>query len=169
NQPEAYLHRFLSNVELGNGDLADEDIDRVLSFYPNLFEVNIAMIRLHLLQERDGSALLLLDKTEAMAETDEQKALAYYWSATVYETREDLKNAAESWNKLLDLPALSMSPAMLNEAREHLADISTPTPTVTRTPTRRPTTPTRTPTATRTPTPSRTPTSSRTPTRTPTP
>ncbi|HVF25144.1 MAG TPA: tetratricopeptide repeat protein [Anaerolineales bacterium] len=169
NQPEAYLHRFLSNVELGNGEQADEDIDRVLSFYRDLFEVNIAMIRLHLLQERDGSALLLLDKTEAMAETDEQKALAYYWSATVYETREDLKNAAESWNQLLDLPALSMSPAMLNEARERLADISTPTPTATRTPTKRPTTPTLTPTPTRTPTPSRTPTGSRTPTRTPTP
>src|SRR5215207_3599806 len=171
NQPEAYLHRFLSNVELGNGDEADEDIDRVLSFYPNLFEVNIAMIRLHLLQERDGSALLLLDKTEAMAETDEQKALAYYWSATVYETREDLKNAAEYWNKLLDLPALSMSPAMLNQAREHLADISTPTATITpsrtpsRTPTSRPTTLTRTPTPTRT----RTPTATRTRTPTPTP
>ena len=67
NRREAYLHRFLSNVELGNGDAADEDIDRVLSFYRDLFEANIAMIRLHLLQERDGSALLLLDKTEALA------------------------------------------------------------------------------------------------------
>ena len=171
NQPEAYLHRFLSNVELGNGEQADEDIDRVLSFYRDLFEVNIAMIRLHLLQERDGSALLLLDKTEAMAETDEQKALAYYWSATVYETREDLKNAAESWNKLLDLPALAMTPEMRAEARERLADISTPTATITpsrtpsRTPTSRPTTLTRTPTPTRTRTP--TPTRTRTPTPTP--
>ena len=34
NQREAYLYRFLSNVELGNGEQADEDIDSVLLFYP---------------------------------------------------------------------------------------------------------------------------------------
>jgi len=166
NRREAYLHRFLSNVELGNAAQADEeDIDRVISFYPDLFEANIAIIRLHLLQERNGSALLLLDKTEALAETDEQKALAYYWSATVYETRRDLGNAAEYWEKLLDLPASAMTPEMRAEAQEHLADISTPTVTPSRTPTRKPTTPTRTPTATATRTP--TPTRTRTPTPTP--
>jgi len=159
NRREAYLHRFLSNVELGNGDAADEDIDRVLSFYRDLFEANIAMIRLHLLQGRDGSALLLLDKVEALAETDEQKALAYYWSAKVYKTREDLKNEAASWTQLLDLPARAMTDEMRTEAEERLAEISTPTATVTpsrtptRTPTSRPTTPTRTPTPTRTRTP----------------
>ena len=171
NRREAYLHRFLSNVELGNGDAADEDIDRVLSFYRDLFEANIAMIRLHLLQERDGSALLLLDRTEALAETDEQKALAYYWSAKVYETREDLRNEAQAWTNLLDLPARAMTPVMRTEATERLAEISTPTATVTpsrtpsRTATSRPTTPTRTPTPTRTRTP--TPTRTRTPTPTP--
>ena len=172
NRREAYLHRFLSNVELGNGDAADEDIDRVLSFYRDLFEANIAMIRLHLLQDRVGSALLLLDRTEALAETDEQKALAYYWSAKVYETRKDLKNEAQAWTNLLDLPARAMTSEMRTEAEERLAEISTPTATVTpsrtptvtpsrtRTPTRRPTTPTRTPTPTKTksPTPTRTPT-----------
>lgn len=173
NRREAYLHRFLSNVELGNAEQADDDIDRVLSFYPDLFEANIAMIRLHLLQERNGSALLLLDKTKALAETDEQKALAYYWSAIVYEARKDLDNAAQSWELLLDLPASAMTPEMRAEARQHLTDLSTPTPTPSRTPTRRPTTPTRTPTPTKaititvTRTPTRTPTPSRTPTPTP--
>ena len=168
NRREAYLHRFLSNVELGNADAADEDIDRIVSFYPDLFEANIAMIRLHLLKGRDGSALLLLDTTEALAETDEQKALAYYWSAKVYETRKDLKNEAASWTQLLDLPASSMTDEMRTEAGERLAAISTPTATATpsrtpsRTPTSRPTTPTRTPTPTRTRTP--TPTRTHTPT-----
>jgi tetratricopeptide (TPR) repeat protein len=155
NRREAYLHRFLSNVELGNGDQADEDVRRITSFYADLFEANIALIRLNVLQERYGNALLLLDKTEALAETNEQKALAYYWSAIVYEARDDLKNAAISWTSLLELPSSAMTSDMRTEAREHLADISTPTATPTRTPTRKPTTPTpsRTPVPTPTPTP----------------
>lgn len=177
NRQEAYLRRFLSNVELGNGDAADEDIDRVLSVYRDSFEANIAMIRLHLLQERDGSALLLLNRIEDLAQDNEQRALAYYWSAKVYQSREDLRNEAQAWTQLLDLPASAMTDEMRDEAEERLADISTPTATVTpsRTPTVTPSrtrTPTSRPvtaTATRTPTPTRTrtPTPTRTPTQTP--
>jgi tetratricopeptide (TPR) repeat protein len=162
NQREPYLYRFLSNVELGNGEQAEEDVDTVLLFYPNSFEVNLAVIRMHVLQERFGSALLLIDKTKSLAETDEQKALAYYWAAVVYEAREDFDNAAEHWHLLLDLPEEAVTEEMRLEAEERLAAIVTPTPTNTL----RPRTPTRTPTVTRTPT--RTPTPSRTPTRTPT-
>jgi hypothetical protein len=117
---------------------------------------------MHVLQERFGSALLLIDKTTSLAETDEQKALAYYWAAIVYEAREDFENAAEYWHLLLDLPEEAVAEEMHLEAEERLAAIVTPTPTRTL----RPRTPTRTPTITRTPT--RTPTPSRTPTRTPT-
>jgi cell division septation protein DedD len=151
--------RFLSNIELGDGGQGDEDIDRVLSFYPDSFEANLAVIRLHLLQGRNGSALLALDQTEALAETDEQKALVYYWGGMVYEARKDSGKAAEYWEQLLDLPASAMTPEMRTEAREHLANISTPTRTPSRTPTPRPRTPTRTPTPTKavTATPTRTP------------
>jgi tetratricopeptide (TPR) repeat protein len=162
NQREPYLYRFLSNVELGGGEQAEEDVDSVLLFYPNSFDVNLAVIRMHMLQERFGSALLLIDKTKSLAETDEQKALAYYWGALVYEAREDFDNAAEHWHLLLDLPEEAVTEEMRLEAEEHLAAIITPTPTRTL----RPRTPTRTPTITRTPT--KTPTPSRTPTRTPT-
>jgi tetratricopeptide (TPR) repeat protein len=162
NQREPYLYRFLSNVELGRGEQAEEDVDTALLFYPNSFEVNLAVIRMHVLQERFGSALLLIDKTKSLAETDEQKALAYYWAAVVYEAREDFDNAAEHWHLLLDLPEEAVTEEMRLEAEERLAAIVTPTPTNTL----RPRTPTRTPTVTRTPT--KTPTPSRTPTRTPT-
>jgi len=107
NRREAYLYRFLSYVELGNGDQADEDLDTVLRFYPDSFEVSLAVIRLHLIQGRNGSALLALDRTEVLAETDEQKALAYYWAGLVHEAREDFDEAAENWHLLLDLPALA--------------------------------------------------------------
>ena len=86
------------------GDQAQEDIDSVLLFYPDAFDVHLGILRTHLLQGRNGSALLELDKTEALAETDEQKALVYFWGAIVYERRDDSDNAAEYWELLLDLP-----------------------------------------------------------------
>jgi tetratricopeptide (TPR) repeat protein len=163
NRREAYLYRFLSNVELNRGEAADDDIDRVISFYPDLFEANLAIVRLHLLSDRNGSALLALSKTLSLAETDEQKALAYYWAAVTYEQREELDDAADYWQLLLDLPEEAMTAEIRNLAQEHLLDIRTPAPTPSPTRTGVPTathpvTPTRTPTPTQTPTPTRTPT-----------
>jgi tetratricopeptide (TPR) repeat protein len=155
NRREAYLYRFLSNVELGNGDNADEDIDRVLLYYPDDFNVNIAIVRLHILQNRYGSALLIVEKMKPLAETNEQKALYYYWGALVYEKRNLPDNAAESWQALLALPDDATTPEMRTEAQQHLVKLNPSTPTRTQ----RPTTPTKTPTPTRTSTPTRTPTS----------
>jgi tetratricopeptide (TPR) repeat protein len=169
NERESYLYRFLSNVELGHGDPADEDIDKVLLYYPDNFDVSIAVLRLHLLQGRTGSALLQLGKAEALAKTDEQKAQVYFWGAIVYETRKDWKKAAEYWQKLLALPEDALPVGFREQAEEHLAEIQSklPTPKVTNTPSRTPTrtprptdtrVPTHTSTATNTPRPTRTPT-----------
>lgn len=178
NQREPYYYRFLSNIELGRGELAAEDVDTVLLWYKDSFEINLAVIRMQLLLEREGNALLAIDKVKPLAETDEQKALLYYWSAMVYEARSEtdkaeIEDAVEQWNLLLDLPEEAMTEELRLEAEQHLARLATPTPTKTvkpKTPTRTPTktlTPGKTPTPTKTPTPSRTPT--KTPTRTPTP
>lgn len=160
NRRDAYLYRFLSNVEIGQADQADEDIDRVLLYFSDSFDARLAILRLHILQRRFGSAVLEIDKIEALAESDEQKALLYYWGAIAYENRDDMKNAVEYWQLLLDLPEEAMTPEMRTEAEEHLADIVPATPTRTvqpRTPTRTPS-PTRTLTATATRTPTRAPT-----------
>ena len=151
---EAYLYRFLSNVELGDGDAADEDIDRMISFYPDSFDANIAIARLHYIKERFGSAELAVTKTESLAESDEQKALVYFWSGLVYEKREKPKDAADYWQKLLELPEDAMSAEMRAEAQKRFFAIRTPTPTVT--PGGRTATPTRTPTPTQTPSPTAT-------------
>ena len=173
NLREPYLLRFLSNIELGRGDEAEQDVDTVQLFYRDSFEVSLAVIRMHVLQERYGTASLQIDRTKALAETDRQKALAYYWAATVYEAREDFDDAAEHWALLLDLPEEAVTEEMRAEAEERLDALATPTATVTpsRTPTVRPRIPTRTPTKTMTPTRTPTPTRTltRTPTRTPTP
>lgn len=158
NRREPYLYRFLANVELGNGAAADEDLDRTLASYPDLFEANLGLVRTHLLNGRNGSAMVGLDKTFELAETDEQKALSYYWAAVVYEERDEPKKAAEYWELLLELPEDSMTDEMQETAEEHLLDLRTPLPTPSPTRTSVPTatkpvTPTRTLTPTRTPTP----------------
>ncbi len=155
---EANLYRLLANVELGNAAAADADIDRVDSAYPDLFEANLGIVRAELLNERNGNAFLALENTIELAETDEQKALAYYWAATVYEARSELRDAAEYWELLLELPEDSMTGEMRETAEERLLDIRPPTPT---------SSPTRTPTPTRTVTATPTRTSPVTPTRTP--
>ena len=158
NRREAYLYRFYSNVELGRGEAADDDIDRLLVFYPDLFEFNIALLRAHLIQGRDGSALQILEKSVGIAETDEQLATAYFWGGIVHEERDELDKAADYWQLLLDLPEESTTEQQRNVASEHLLDIRTltPVPTPTRTRTPSPTKPV-TVTVTKTPTPSRTP------------
>ncbi len=159
NRREAYLYRFYSNVELGDGDAADDDIDRLLIYYPNLFEFNIALIRVHLIQNRNGSALQILEKSVGIAETDEQLATAYFWGGVVHEERDELEDAADYWQLLLELPEDATTEEQRKVAEEHLRDIRTPTAAPTRTPTRTPTaTKLVTPTRTRTPTPSATPT-----------
>ncbi len=167
NQREAYLYRFLSNVELGRGGQADEDIDRVILYYSDSFDANLGILRTHLLNGRNGSALLALDKTEALAETDEQKAQIYFWSAIVYETRKDWDNAVKYWQMLLALPEDALTAEFRTQAEQHLADIETSTPTQKPTTPTKTLTPTRTPTSTRTPTPTATPSRTRTPTPTP--
>jgi len=154
---EAYLYRFLSNIELGNGPAADEDIDAIIAFYPDSFDANLGIVRAHFINERYGSAEQALGKTEALAETDKQRALIYYWSGMVYEKRENTEKAAEYWSLLLALPEDAMTADMRAEAEEHLLAIYTPTPTAKPTNTKK-TTPTKPGSVTVTETPTRTPT-----------
>ncbi|MFT3890131.1 MAG: tetratricopeptide repeat protein [Anaerolineales bacterium] len=154
NRREANLYRFLSNVELGNADESDRDIDQVIANYSDRFDASLGIIRGHYMNERYGSAELTVSKTEALAKTDEQKALTYYWAALVYEKRNNPKKAVEYWKKLLELPEDAMTAEMRTEAEGRLAKLVTPTPTAKQ--------------GSKTATPTRTPTPARTPSKTPT-
>jgi len=133
-----------------------------MRFYPDRFEANLALIRAHVLNERYGSAEQAIDKTESLAQTDKQKALAYYWAAIVYDKRNNPKKAVESWQLLLALPKTAVTNDMLKQAQAYLSAHPTPTSNATATKTK-PVTPTKKVTPTRTPTPT-----PKTPTPTPT-
>jgi tetratricopeptide (TPR) repeat protein len=168
-QQQAYLYRGLCYVEMGEADEAVFDLERSSS---DDFGPNLALMRAYMLQEHFGDAYLQGERVLSLAETNQEKALAYYWRALNFEEREEPDNAAKSWQELLSLPRSSMSSEMRAEAQEHFLDIYTLTPTTTPTNTYTPLpsfTPSRTPTSSRTPTASRTPTPTRTPTETMTP
>jgi tetratricopeptide (TPR) repeat protein len=159
-QRQSYRYRGLCYVEEGDADAAVSDLER---FPSDDFETNLALMRAYMLQEHFGDAYLQGEKVLSLAETDEQRALAYYWRALNFEKREEPENAAESWKELLALPRRAMTAEMRVEAEEHFFAIYTPTPSPTAT--RRSVTPAPTKTATpRSGTPTRTPTPSRTPT-----
>ena len=161
---DAYLYRGLCYVEAEKADEAVSDLERnpTEDFGPNL-----ALMRAYMLQEHFGDAYLQGEKLLSLAETDEEKALVYYWRGLNFEKRDEPGSAADSWQELLNLPRSAVPSDMRAEAQEHLTELRTPTPSFTPTRTRTPTytpPPSRTPTASRTSTPSRTPTVTRTPT-----
>ncbi len=169
---EAYLYRFLSNIELGNGPAADEDIDTIIRLYKDDFTASLGILRTHYLNERYGSAEQYVGIAEDLAVEDEQKALVYYWAGQVFEKRKNPKRALEYWQLLLELPEAAMTADMRATAEERSNSLVTPTRTPKVTETKpasatKPVTATATPTGF-TPTPDRTPTPTRTPSPTPT-
>jgi tetratricopeptide (TPR) repeat protein len=180
NLRQAYLHRGLCYLQEGELELADDDLERALQYYPDDFELNLSVMQIRMQQGFTGDAYLQGEKVLSLAETNEELALAYYWRAINFEDRDEPENAADSWQELLELPVSAMPRQMRAEAQERFYELRTVTPSPTATSTRtasntptpsRTLTPTRTPTITRTPTRTLSPTSTRTPTftRTPTP
>jgi hypothetical protein len=141
-------------------------LDRALQYYPDDFELNLSLMRISMLNGRFGDAFLQGEKVLSLAETDEELALAHYWSAINFEEWGKTDEAADSWQELLALPARAMPRQMRAEAQERFSELRTATPSFTPSPTR---TASNTPTPTRTLTPTKTPTTTRTPTKTKSP
>lgn len=163
SQRRAYLYRGYCYFQEDEIDEAQDDLDRALQYYPDDFELNLTLMQISMRNEFFGDAFLQGETVLALAETDEELALAYYWRALNFEERDDLEEAADSWQGLLELPARAMPRQMRSEAQERFSELRTVTPSPTASPTR---TASNTPTPSRTPTPTRTPTITRTPTKT---
>ena len=144
----AYYYRGLSYLALEDGDSAVKDLDKANEYLEDSFGASIALAQAEALRERYGNCYLQVERTRPLVENDYQEALTHYWSAICHEGREDLYAAAQSWEALLALPLNTKNRAMQIEAKNHLSEIYTPTPTSTKGPT-----PTKTPRPSRTPTP----------------
>lgn len=156
-----YIFRGLSHLELGSADEAVRDLEAAVDVDKDSFDANFWLMRGYYAQGKFGSAFLQVDALRPIVETDEERALMYYWRALIQEQRGEARDAIKSWNDLLALDTDAVTRDMRTEALEHLKELgfSTPTPTVP--------SPTQTPRASATPTRTPTPASTATPTRTP--
>ncbi len=155
-QTDAYYYRGLTLLELGQDpDRAVNDIYYILQIKPKSFQVNLDFGRALLADNRLSEALAQVRRALDLAETDAEKAQAYYYRALTYEAIGNVPTAIKDWKALLALPE-EAAPAEWRELAEaHVKATVTPpppTPTITRTPTVT-RTPSRTPTGAPTPTP----------------
>lgn len=167
------VYRGLSQVELGNFNDAEGDMNTAVDEEPQSFEARLGYTRALYGVEKFGSAFLQAESMRALAETDEEKALELFWRGRIQEQRNDIRDAIKSWNDLLKLDEDVMTPEMRAEAEERLKVLVPPTDTPEPSNTPRGGVPTSTPTASPSGTPATptkkpvtSPTVSRTPTKT---
>src|SRR5271157_1682356 len=128
-QRQAYLYRGLSYLELNNIDSADSDIRKAIEFLPESFDASLGLMRVSYEEEHYGDAFLRIGSTEALAQTDQQKALVLYWTGLIQEMRDDPQDAITAWQSLLAMSSEAMTSQMRHDATQHLDALTTGTPT----------------------------------------
>ncbi|MFO7623928.1 MAG: tetratricopeptide repeat protein [Anaerolineales bacterium] len=169
NLTEVYIFRGKTYIEMGEGQLATNELMTAMRLYPNTFDINLHLGRALLVADRPKDASRQLNSAAKLANSDEELAALYYWRALSGEASNDPLAAIKDWQSLIELPDDVVSAEWIKTANEHLLALIPPTatPTPTRTPTQTITpTPTRTPLPSATATPTRTASPTFTPTRT---
>jgi len=83
---------------------------------PDWFEAHIALAQTLLLTGDPSAAFLELNTNSDLLETDEQRAMFFYWRARALEALGMADNALADWRSLLALPAKAMPPEWRQEA-----------------------------------------------------
>lgn len=164
NSFSALLYRGLTYLEVGEGQLAVNDLFIARNFDRDSFDASLALARALHLAERFDDAVSQFTGSEQLVETDSQQAEVYYWRAQAYHSSGDYRSAANDYQALLDMPA-GIAPEVWTEyAQGYILEL-TPTPTMTSSPPNTPTIvlPTSTSTMTSTASPTSTPRPSTTP------
>jgi tetratricopeptide (TPR) repeat protein len=162
NSFTSLMFRGLTYLEIGEGQLAVNDLFIARNFNRQSFDASLGLARALHLTERLEDAINQFSVCEELAETDKQRAEVYYWRAQAFDNIGDFKSAVEDYLTLLNFSPEIAPQSWLEEAEEYLIEL---TPTPTPSPTVTPPPPTNTPTEiipTSTPTPS--PTNISTPT-----
>jgi tetratricopeptide (TPR) repeat protein len=168
NSLTALLYRGYAYLELGEGQLAVNDLFIARNFDRESFSASFGLARALALSERYDDAISQFTGSELLSETVAEQAKVYYWRAKTYVIMKDSNSAVQDFTALLDLPAEEFPAEWIEEAQNYLLKL-TPTPTMTSSPMPPTNTPTLvTPTSTKTSTPQPTkvtpsPTISRTP------
>lgn len=151
------LYRGSIYLELGEGQLAVNDLFLARSFDRESFTASLGLARALHLSERVEDAVSQFIVTEELAETDIQRAEVYYWRARSLDALGDRIAAAKDYLALLEFKPELVPLDWRAEGEQYLIQL-TPTPTSTVTPLPPTSTPTQImPTFTPTPSPTNTP------------
>ncbi len=167
--PEAFYLRGLVHLDAGDPESALDDFETANVLRRNVFEVNLGIGRAYHAMGSASRAYSHYNSMEFLAQSDEQKALLFFYRAMALQEMGEAALELQEWRALLLLPPQAIPPSILRAADQRLAILDPPSPTATLTASPSPT-PTITPTATptNTPTNTATPTPTNTPTATPT-
>ena len=171
NSLTALLFRGYAYLELGEGQLAVNDLFIARNFDRESFRASIGLARALALSERYDDAISQFTGSEQLSKNVLQQAEVYYWRAKTFDKIKDIKSAGQDFLALLDLSSEEIPEDWTEEARSYLFQL-TPTPTITNSPpppTETPTLVTPMHTSTSTPMPTKitpSPTLTRTPTAT---
>jgi tetratricopeptide (TPR) repeat protein len=168
NSLTALLNRGYAYLELGEGQLAVNDLFIARNFDRESFQASLGLARALSLAERYDDAISQFKGSELLSSTEYQQAEVYYWRARTFDQIEEIKSAALDFSALLDLHSEDIPSDWIEEAQAYLIQL-TPTPTMTSSPLPPTNTPMVTPSITPSSTPQPTrvtpsPTNSRTPT-----
>jgi len=140
-------------LELEDYQKAYDDLRLAQAYQPFVPEPNlwrgIALLKLG----QPIEAYKWFNEVDERMQTDEQKAMWYFWRAMSLRELVSLEAAARDFLRVLEFPEEAVSPEMREEALKYYLEIYTPTPGPTATPT---STPTETPTSSITPPPTAT-------------
>lgn len=122
---------YLKNQQV---DLALEDFRAAYHLNPGLLEAGIGIGRALLEQGDYSGAYSQINQMEGYAQSDEQKALFYYWRAQSFEKLDNPEAALADWQRLLNLPEAAVPAEWRQTANQHILALNTPTSTATPTP-----------------------------------
>jgi tetratricopeptide (TPR) repeat protein len=152
----AYYLRGRAYMEMEEYKLAYDDLKLAQAYQPFVPETNLWRGIALLKSGQPVDAYKWLNDVEDRMQTDEQKALWYFWRAMTLRQLVSLEAAARDFSRVLEFPEGVVSPEIREEALKYYLEIYTPTPGPTATPTFTPTigsSPTSTITPSKTPSP----------------
>lgn len=109
NLPYASYYHGLQDLEEGRPSSALGYMQIAVNGLPDWFEARIGLARAHLFTGNPSLAFFEINTSSPRVETDQQRAMFFYWRAMSLEALGQNQNALADWRSLLELPA-SASP-----------------------------------------------------------
>jgi tetratricopeptide (TPR) repeat protein len=126
---EVRLIRAQYFIDLKDGGKAVDELRAASALRPDAFPVSLGLGRAALINNDPSEAWRDFTAALRLAQTDTEKAQAYYWRAIALEIARQIPQALADWADLMRLPATALPQELRDSAQQHIQALNTPTPT----------------------------------------